>query len=76
MATDIKDQVVQAIKSAALGLYSSQIDESTDVASCSQLMLSARYVHSGLFKEQLLSGSPLEASTRSLIFFREGFIFP
>ena len=34
MATDIKDQVVQEIKSSAFGLFSIQIDESTDVASC------------------------------------------
>ena len=34
MATDIKDQVVQEIKSSAFGLFSIQLDESTDVASC------------------------------------------
>ncbi|XP_068205248.1 protein FAM200A-like [Palaemon carinicauda] len=46
MATDIKDQVVQEIKSSTFGLFSIQLDESTDVASCSQLMVFARYVHS------------------------------
>ena len=38
MIADIKDQVVQVIMSAAFGLFSIQLDESTDVASCSQLM--------------------------------------
>ena len=35
MAADSKDQVVQEIKSAAFGLFSIQLDESTDIASCS-----------------------------------------
>ncbi|XP_064468647.1 zinc finger BED domain-containing protein 5-like [Ornithodoros turicata] len=43
MADDIRDQVVQQIKSAAFGLFSIQLDESTDVASCSQLLVFARY---------------------------------
>ena len=41
MAIDIKDQVVQEIKSAAFGLFLIQLDESTDVASCSQLLVFA-----------------------------------
>ena len=35
MATDIKDKIVQQIKSSAFWLLSIQLDESTDVASCS-----------------------------------------
>ena len=65
MATDIKDQVVQEIKSSAFGLFSIQLDESTDVASCSQLMVFARYVHAGSFKEEFLFCSPLELTTKA-----------
>ena len=65
MATDIKDQVVQEIKSSAFGLFSIQLDESTDVASCSQLMVFARYVNSGSFKEEFLFCSPLELTTKA-----------
>jgi len=65
MAIDIKDQVVQEIKSAAFGLFSIQLDESTDVASCSQLLVFARYVHSGSFKEEFLFCSPLETTTKA-----------
>ena len=34
MDTDIKDELVQEIKSSEFGLFSIQLDESTDVASC------------------------------------------
>jgi hypothetical protein len=62
MAIDSKDQVVQGIKSAAFGLFSIQTDELTDVALCSQLLVFARYVHSGSFKEEFLFCSPLETT--------------
>lgn len=45
-----KDQVVREIESAAVGLFSIQLYELTDVASCPQLLLFARYVHSGSFR--------------------------
>ena len=44
MAADIMNQVVQEIKSAAFRLFSIQLNESTDVASCSQLMVFVNYV--------------------------------
>ena len=50
MVSDIKDQVVQEIKSSEFGLFSIQLDESTDVTSCSQLMVFARYGNSGSIK--------------------------
>jgi len=59
MAIDIKNQVFQEIKSAAFDLSSIQLDGSTDVASCAQLLVFVRYVHSGLFKEEFLFSSPL-----------------
>ena len=45
MAADIRDQVVQEIKSAAFDVFSILLDESTDLASCSQLMVFVKYVH-------------------------------
>ncbi len=36
------------------GLFALQLDESTDVSSCSQLLVFARYVHDGKFKEEFL----------------------
>ena len=51
MSIDIKEQVVEKICSAPFGLFSIQLDESTDVESCSQLMAFVRYIHSGKLKE-------------------------
>lgn len=50
MAIDVKDQIVQEVKSASRDLFSIRLDESTGVASCSQLLVLTRYVHSGSFK--------------------------
>jgi hypothetical protein len=71
MAIGIKDQVVQEIKSAAFGLFSIQLDESTDVALCSNLLVFAKYVHSGSFKEKFLLCSPLETTTKASDIFEE-----
>lgn len=49
ISIDSKDQVVQEIKSAAFGLFSIQLDESTHMASCFQLLVFARYVYSSSF---------------------------
>lgn len=62
---DIKSQVAERNKSAALGVFSIQFDESTDMASCSQLLVFARHVHSGSFKEELLFCS-LETTAKAL----------
>ena len=71
MAADIKDQVVQQIKSAAFGLFAIQLDESTDVASCSQLMVFVKYVHLNGFKEELLFCSRLEKTTKAVDIFEK-----
>ncbi|XP_069181799.1 protein FAM200C-like [Procambarus clarkii] len=65
LTTDIKDQVVQDIKSAALSFFSMQLDESIDVASCSKLLVFTKYVHSDSIKEEFLFCSPLETSTNA-----------
>jgi len=65
MAIDIKNQVIQEIKSAAFGLFSIQLDESTDVASYAQLLVFARYVYSGFFKEEFLFCSPFATTIKA-----------
>ncbi|XP_066969189.1 protein FAM200C-like [Macrobrachium rosenbergii] len=64
MSRDIKDQVISEIKAAQFGLLALQLDESTDVSSCSQLLVFVRYVNAGEFKEEFLFCSPLETTTR------------
>lgn len=66
MSDDIKAQVIDEIKSAPLGLFALQLDESTDVASCAQLMVFIRYIYSRNFKEEFLFCEPLQAHTRGI----------
>ncbi|XP_036027915.1 protein ZBED8-like [Onychomys torridus] len=60
MSADILDQVIQEIKSAPLPIFSIQLDESTDVANCSQLLVYVRYINDGDFKDEFLFCKPLE----------------
>lgn len=64
MSVDIKDQVVSEIKAAKFGIFSIQLDESTDVSSCAQLLVFVRYVHAGAIKEEFLFCSPLETTSK------------
>lgn len=70
MSEDIKEQVISEIKSA--GLFSIQLDESTDVQSCSQLLVFARYVCDNTdFKEEFLFCKDIELSTKGVDVFRD-----
>ena len=60
MATDVKQQVIAEIKSSPM--FSIQVDESTDVASCSQLLVFVRYIHMEDAKEEFLYCKALETS--------------
>ncbi|XP_039224610.1 protein ZBED8-like [Crotalus tigris] len=63
MSADILDQVIQEIKSAPLPIFSIQLDESTDVANCSQLLVFVKYIYDGAFKDEFLFCKPLETTT-------------
>ena len=54
MSTNIKEQVVKEIRSAPFGLFSIQLDESTDVESFFQLKAFIKYIHCGKVKEEFL----------------------
>ena len=60
MATDVKQQVMAEIKSSPM--FSIQVDESTDVASCTQLLVFVRYIHMEDVKEEFLYFKALETS--------------
>ena len=62
MSEDIEEQVVSQIKQA--GMFSLQLDESTDVAACSQLMVFVRYAYESRLKEKLLFCEDLKSTTR------------
>uniref|UniRef100_UPI00358E7286 protein FAM200C-like n=1 Tax=Myxine glutinosa TaxID=7769 RepID=UPI00358E7286 len=62
MSNDILLQVVSAVKSSPV--YSLQLDKSTDVASCSQLLVYVRYLDGEAMKEEHLFSEPLTTTTR------------
>ena len=63
MAIDIKEQVIEKIHASPF--FSIQLNESTDVAQCSQLMVFARYVHRDFVEEEFLFCRALEATTKA-----------
>uniref|UniRef100_UPI00358F67E6 SCAN domain-containing protein 3-like n=1 Tax=Myxine glutinosa TaxID=7769 RepID=UPI00358F67E6 len=64
MSMDVKEQVLDEIKDSPL--FSFQLDESTDVHSCSQLLVFVRYIHSDDIKEEFLFCSALETTTKAV----------
>ena len=54
LSDDIKCQVVEEIKTALFGLFAIQIDKSTDISSCAQLMVFSKYVYNDTFIISLL----------------------
>ena len=65
LSDDIKCQVVEEIKNAPFGLFVIQIDESTDISSCAQLMVFTKYIYNDTFKEEFLFCSSLETTTKA-----------
>ena len=65
MAEDIRSQLIVKLKSSAHGLFSIQLDESTDVSNISQLMVFVRWATSDGLQEEILFCSPLETTTKA-----------
>ena len=63
MSEDVKQQVFDEINQSPL--FAIQLDESTDVNSCAQLLVFAKYMHKGDLKEEFLFCSDLETTTKS-----------
>ena len=63
MSEDVKKQVVNEFKASPM--FSFQVDESTDVSSCAQLLVFVRYIHSDDIKEEFLFFSELDTTTTS-----------
>jgi hypothetical protein len=62
MSVDVKEQILSEIKASPL--FSFQVDESTDISSCSQLLVFVKYIHSDDIKEEFLFCSALETTTK------------
>ncbi|XP_068211773.1 protein FAM200C-like [Palaemon carinicauda] len=65
MPDDIKEKVIQEIKSSPGGRFAIQLDESTDVSSCAQLLVFVRYVFLCDIKEDYLLCTELETTTKA-----------
>ncbi|XP_076325135.1 protein FAM200C-like isoform X1 [Tachypleus tridentatus] len=63
MSMDVKEQVLTEIKGSPL--FSFQLDKSTDVSSCPQLLVFVRYINSGDIKDEFLFCSALETTTKA-----------
>ena len=62
MSNDILEQVTTELKSSSS--FAIQLDESTDVSSCSQLLVYVRYIKGHSVKEEYLFSEPLATTTR------------
>ena len=65
MAQDIRAQLILELNSSTHGLFSIQLDESTDVSNFSQLMVFVRWATIDGLQEEILYCSPLETTTRA-----------
>jgi hypothetical protein len=70
MAYDILSQVVDEIKSCPTGMFSIQLDESTDVTHVAQLLVYVRYVYNDDIKTEFLLCKPLEITTTTRDIFK------
>ena len=66
LSGNIKEQVISEIKNSPFGLFSIQLNETTDVASCSQLLVFCRYFTESDMKDNILFCSPLESTTEAV----------
>ena len=63
ISVDIADQVTEGINASKLGL-AIQVDESTDITNCCQLLIYDRYIQDNNVKTELLISEELPDTTR------------
>ena len=69
MSCNILEQVVQEIKDSPIR-FSLQLDESTDIANISQLVVYTRYITDGGIKDEFLFCEGLQTTTKATNVFR------
>ena len=65
LSVNFKEQVISEIKNSPFGLFSVQLGETTDVASCFQLLVFCRYFTENEMKDNMLFCSALESTTKA-----------
>ena len=73
ISNDIENQVINELRDAQL--FALQLDDSTDVANCSQLLAFVRYVKDGDFKDEFLFCEPLQSTTKGEDIFLQVSVF-
>ncbi len=68
MSQDIKDQVLDQVR--ATSVFAIQLDETTDVAQCSQLLMYACFMSGNSVKEEMLFCHPMESYTTATDIFQ------
>ena len=63
MSGDIAEQVIAGVKDPKFG-FAIQIDESTDIAKCSQLLVYVRFIQNNTVKTELMLSQELAATTK------------
>ena len=63
MSDDISDQVTTAVRTSKYGL-AMQLDESTDVTYCGQLLVYVRFTENGIVKTELLMSKEVSGTTK------------
>ena len=61
---NILEQVIEKLKASPF-LFSMQLDESTDVSQCAQLLVYVQYMHTDAIKEEFLFYEPLSETTKA-----------
>ena len=63
MSDDISDQVTTAVKASKYG-FAMQLDKSTDVSNCSQLLVYVRFTENDIVKTELLMSNEVPGTTK------------
>ena len=63
MSDDISDQVTTAVRASKYG-FAMQLDESTDVTNCSQLVVYVRFTENDIVKTELLTSKEVCGTTK------------
>ena len=63
MSDDISDQVSTAERASKYG-FAMQLDESTDITNCGQLLVHVRFTENGIFKTELLTSKEVSGTTK------------
>ena len=63
MSTDVKQHVIAEIRTSPM--FAVQLDKSTDIAPCSQLLVFVQYIHKEDVKEEFLYCNSSETTART-----------